>query len=56
MTQIPPPLDPGNPGTRLLRVIFGACPDCDHDEESHHDGNDYGSTHHCRECEGAGRG
>lgn len=24
-----PPADPDNPETRLLRAIFGACPDCD---------------------------
>ena len=51
MTESEIPLDPGNPETRLLRVIFGYCPDCEHDDTVHHDGDDHGNTHHCYTCE-----
>lgn len=30
------PLDPTNPKTRLLRAIFGFCPDCNQMEEHRH--------------------
>lgn len=46
--MIPPP-EPANPGTRLLRAIFGLCVFCDHDGDAHY-GDDY-VEHHCRECE-----
>lgn len=46
-----PPLNVNDPETRLLRAIYGYCPDCDHERESHYDGPDDGQTHHCRECE-----
>jgi hypothetical protein len=36
-----PPLDPGDPGARLLRAIFGLCPDCDRTDEH---------SHPCRVC------
>ena len=36
-----PPVDPDNPETRLLRAIFGVCPDCE-ETESH--------EHSCRTC------
>jgi hypothetical protein len=46
-----PPADPKNPELRLLRAIFGACPDCDHPEGSHTDTSDSPVARHiCREC------
>lgn len=31
-----PPADPGNPELRLIRAIFGLCPDCDNPDDHEH--------------------
>jgi hypothetical protein len=48
-----PPVDKDSAETRLLRAIYGVCADCDHLALEHYDGDDYGSTHHCKECDNA---
>lgn len=42
---------PGLPEVRLLRAIYGLCPECDHPNEAHRgEGEDYYISHNCSLC------
>jgi hypothetical protein len=43
--DVPPP-DPDSPETRLLRAIFGLCPECERTDPHYHDGYRYGDGEH----------
>lgn len=40
---------PDIPGVRLMRAVYGLCPDCDHERSEHSVQGDGG--HHCRVCD-----